>query len=476
MPGFSGARGNEDEREGAAVRKWRLGGLTMGRGRFRLGLVVCIGVMLLWAVGGEEAVALTLDEALALALEKNPVLQAADFEVKARQARLGQARSALFPQIDFHEIYQRTDNPMLAVGSKLNQERFSSQDYRLERLNDPPPVGNFNSRVAVTQSVFDQGKTLLSVQQSKLLREEGVLGRERIRQEVVCEVVRAYAGVLVANEDGLLAEAALKKADAHVKLAEDLFETGRGVKSDVLLAMVRLSEVKNLALEAGNRVSVSKARLNRSMGISQDKTYEVEGALASVPEVIVPLEEMIGEALQKRPDWGGMKRRIESAEVEVKKGKSGYLPSFDVQAQYDLNDRSGLWNASGESWTVMALCRFNLFSGLSTVHRVDEARASLDRLNMEAEALRNTIELEVREGFFRRKNAEERVTVAEEAVKHAEESMRIVEDRYQVGLSLMLEVLDNEVSLTRARRNLLQAQYEYRVANAELDLARGVLR
>lgn len=440
------------------------------------GVIWCTVAVLAWAGDGARVAALSLDEAIGIALEKNPLLKAAELEVQARQARVGQARSGFFPQVFFYETYQRTDNPMLTVGSKLNQERFSTRDYVLERLNDPSPVGNFNSRVAVTQSIFDQGKTVLSLRQSTLLREEGELGRERIRQEVMCEVLRAYAGVLVAMEDALVTETALRKAEAHVKLARDLLDAGRGVKSDMLSAMVRLSEVRSMGVEAQSNVELSKARLNRCMGIPQESVWEVEGQLRMDKPAIGSLEEVIKEALEKRPDWEGMKRRILSAKAEVKKEKNGYLPSLDVQAQYDLNDRSSLWNASGESWAVVALCRFNLFNGLGTMYRVDEARAVLDRVTMEAEAMRNAIELEVREAFSRRQNAEERVRVAEAAVENAEESMRIVEDRYEVGLSLMVEVLDNEVSLTRSRRNLLQAQYEYWVASAELDLARGVLR
>ena len=62
-----------------------------------------------------------------------------------------------------------------------------------------------------------------------------------------------------------------------------------------------------------------------------------------------------------------------------------------------------------------------------------------------------------------------------ETIRHAEESLRIVEDRYGVGLCRMVELLDSEVALMKARRNLLRAVYDCRVAQGKLNLARGVL-
>jgi len=66
--------------------------------------------------------------------KKNPALKAADYIVEAAQANIGGARSGLFPHIDMYEGFTRTNNPMLAVGSKLNQESFSSKDYASTQL------------------------------------------------------------------------------------------------------------------------------------------------------------------------------------------------------------------------------------------------------------------------------------------------------------------------------------------------------
>ena len=155
--------------------------------------------------------------------------------------------------------------------------------------------------------------------------------------------------------------------------------------------------------------------------------------------------------------------------------KTDYLPAFNFIAHYDLNDEKGIWGATGESWTIGGMFHFNLFNGLNTTYKVREAKEVVKKLLSEKEALRRGIEFEVREAFHQLQEGEGRVTVAVEAISYAEESLRIVEDRYGAGLSTMVEVLDNEVALTKARRNLLRAFYDCRVAQARVDLARGVI-
>ena len=164
-------------------------------------LLTTFEVLFFVTIGKADGQVLTLTEAVNLALAKNPTLKAAGYFVDASQAKVGQARSGLLPSIDFYEGYSRTNNPMLAVGSKLNQEVFSESDYQLSRLNDPSPVSNFNTQVVLTQPIFDQGKTFVGIKQAKLGKEMAETVRERIKQEVVYNVIATYSQVILAKED-----------------------------------------------------------------------------------------------------------------------------------------------------------------------------------------------------------------------------------------------------------------------------------
>jgi outer membrane protein TolC len=424
--------------------------------------------------GGGEETTLSLAEAVNLALANNPLLKGAEHALEGAKAKVGQARSGFLPSVDVYEDYSRTTNPMMAVGSKLNQESFSTQDYALSRLNEPPPVSNFNTRFVVTQPLFDQGKTFVELNQARLGREAAEHGMERVKQEIIFEVIKLYSQLIMAREDLQLAQETEKVSVAHVKLAEDLFQTGQVVKSDLLSAKVRLSEVREMVIQAHNGLILSRAALNRAMGIDQNELIEVSKELPYEPEH-PEVTTTIPEALENRPDYLALDRAVVSAQEGIKLAKTDYLPSLNFVAHYDLNDKNEVWNSSGESWTIGGIVHLNVFDGLKSTYRVREATHTARQYESRKEELKSQIELEVRAAVTQLNDAEERVKVAREAIGEAEESLRIVEDRYKVGLSTMVEVLDNEVAVTRTKRNHLRAIHDRRVAQASVDLARGTI-
>lgn len=438
-------------------------------------IVLVIGFFLpFFGTGKAEEKTLTLSQAIDIALSNNPTLHAADNLVEVAKAKMGEARSGLLPQIDFYENFNRTNNPMMVVGDKLNQEVFSAKDFPVNQLNNPAPISNFNTQVVITQPIFDQGKTWVGMSQAKIGSQTVHEEREWLKQEVIFAVVKAYTDTVRAKEDLTLTQETEKMASAHVKLAEDLFQTGQRVKSDFLSAKVRLSEVKEMVIQSQNAFRIAQAALNKAMGVNQEEAFTLEGELGSSQESF-DLKSLISEALEKRPDCLAMENEVKNGQQAVRMAKTNYLPAFNLMAQYDLNDRKDVWHATGESWTVGGIFHFNVFDGLNSTYKLQAANAMLMNLENQKEELRNKIELEVREAFHKFEEARERLNVTSEAIFQAEESLRIVEDRYKTGLTTMVEVLDNQVALARAKRNHLYALCDLGLTRANLDLVRGIM-
>jgi outer membrane protein TolC len=91
------------------------------------------------------------------------------------------------------------------------------------------------------------------------------------------------------------------------------------------------------------------------------------------------------------------------------------------------------------------------------------------------EQLANQIRLEVVQAHQNHISSDERLAVARLTVTQSEEAHRIVQDRYQAGLTTITEVLRAETALVRARTNLVDAQYDQRIAYASVLFATGML-
>lgn len=415
----------------------------------------------------------TLDHAIETALKNNPGLRAADAQLDAVESGILKARSGFLPKLTLSETYSKTDNPLMVLGTRLNQETVTPLDFAPDAINHPDPASNYNTRLAVMQPVFNGGREYLGMKQAKLARDSAARDRDRTRQETVFGVVKAYYGLLLARELRAVALQSLETSVANVKLAEARFKAGTVLQSDLLRARVQEAEVKEMLTRSENGVKLAAANLNFVMGVSQDSQYEVQGAL-HVKESRQDLDGMISEALALRPDLASLNLNRRNTETGVSQARADFIPSLNLMGQADWNSRD-FAGGDAKSWAVMAVLQWNLFDGLVTTSNVRQASAAAGRMKALEEQMRSGVQLQVRQAYYTLHASLDRIAATSSSVNEAEEGLRIVQKRYETGMTTFVDVLGAESALIRARTNSLQALYDNNIADAELKLATGTL-
>jgi outer membrane protein len=436
-------------------------------------LVLVILLTLVAAEYSYAAETLTIGQAVETAIKKNPGLRAADAQVDAADAGLTRSTSAFLPKVNISETWSRSDNPLMVLGTKLNQEILTPADFNPSVINNPEPLSNYNTRLSVVQPIFNGGKEYLGREQAKLAKDASIQDRERARQETVYNVIKAYYGVLLAKEYNRVALQSLETSEANVKLAEARYKAGAVLQSDLLRAKVQYAEVKEMVTRSDNGIRLAAAGLNFAMGVHQSSEFEIAGALEQ-QELGADVDAVVGDALNKRPDLMAMDLNRKNAEKSVRQANTDYLPSLNLMGQADWNsDRFAGDNA--KSWTVMAVLQWNIFDGLATRSRVKEAVATSSRMKSLEEQTRESVQLQARQAFYNVKASLDRIAATASSVQEAEEGLRIVQKRYETGMTTFVDVLGAESALIRARTNALQALYDNNISSAELKLAKGTL-
>ena len=420
---------------------------------------------------GEEV--LTLEQAVSLALQNNRGVKAADAQVEAADAGLLKSTSGFLPKVNLSETWSKTDNPLMVFGTKLNQEIVSPSDFDPQTINNPESISNYNTRFSVMQPVFNGGKEYIGRSQAQLSKDASVSQRERTRQETVYNVIKAYYGLLLAQAYNAVASQSLDTSAANVKLAEARYRAGAVLQSDLLRARVQYAEVKEMVTRTENSVRLAAAGLNFAMGVPQGNEYEITGSLAP-QEPRTDLEQLLAEAQNKRPDLMAMEMNRRNAEQSVAMAKTDYLPSLNVMGQVDWNSAK-VAGDDAKSWALMAVLQWNLFDGLVTRSKVKEAVATNSRMRSLEEQTREAVQLEVRQAYYSLSSSADRIAATSTSVQEAEEGLRIVQKRYESGMTNFVDVLGAENALIRARTSALQAVYDNNVADAELKLATGIL-
>lgn len=417
---------------------------------------------------------LSLREAVDIALEKNPTREAALAGQWVAAANIRDARSSLWPHLMFSESFTRGNDPVYVFGTKLRQRRFTTFDFDLARLNTPTPINNFNTRFAARWRVFDFRESWLDVERSKRLHEAAGRALERTEQELVFRVVESYVGLLLGEKQRQVAEEAVKTAQAILERSQARFEAGLVVESDVLSARVNLAERQQELIRARNGAALARSRLNHEMGVPSDSQFRPTGVLAERTLDVATLPELEQTALERRPDLAQVRLQEAAQEKSVAMAKAAWGPRVNLFAGWEADNQAFLGNG-GTHWLGGVEVEFDIFQGGAKRARVARENARREQVSSLRAAVESGVRLEVRRAYFDFDAAQQQVEVARAAVAQAEESLRIIQNRYEAGLTTITDLLRAEDATNRARSRYWEALYRRQTGYANVELATGTL-
>lgn len=442
-----------------------------------------IGALLLfWASAGSRPAAaqqpapppLTLREAVNLALARNPALAASRDQAQAARAQVGAARAGWFPRLDVSQGFTRGDNPIYVFGSLLTQRQFTAANFDLSRLNAPTPLDNFQTQISGQVSLFDSGRTHFREQGAEKLATAADERTAQARQDLILRVVRAYYGVLVAQEDRKAARQALETAQANEKRVRTMTQAGLVVTSDLLSAEVFRAQMQDRQIRAQNAVELARLDLGRELGLAAGAMPQVAGKLAQPTAEARDVAAWEKIALAERPALRAAELETQAAGANHKLAKADFGPQIGLFADLE-RDAEALGGPSGTNWTAGARLDLNLFAGGAQKSRLAQAAALESEAGHQLEWLRSGIELEVHQAYLDEQAAADRAQAARDAVAQAAESLRIVQNRYQAGLVTITELLRAQTAQLDAETGDLAALHDWQVARAQLERAAGRL-
>jgi len=430
---------------------------------------------LLGAQQTQQPSPITLQQAVNIALEKNPERKAALADTRAASADVREARSFLLPHAAFSETVTRGNDPVYVFGSKLRQQRFTTADFALNVLNTPTPFGNFATRFGGTWNLFDSFGTWRAINRAERMRDAAGHQLDRTDQEIIFHVVDSYYGVLLAKKQVEIAGASMKTAQAIQNSTKDRFESGVVVESDLLSAQVRLATRKQEFIRAQNDLALARAQLGASMGIATENEFEPGEALEERNLPAMTLEEAEKKAVELRPDLKGIRSEEAAQQQSVSAAKSSFGPRVNAFAGWEADNPTFLAGGGGNNWLVGVEVTVDLFDGGAKKARLSRERAMQDKIAAAKEMASDATRLEVRRAYYELDSARQQVEVARATIAASQESLRINQNRYDSGLLTITDLLAAEETARHTQAEYWEAVYRYQTGYANLELATGTL-
>ena len=320
-----------------------------------------------------------------------------------------------------------------------------------------------------------------SFRSARHLRERALQQHRSVINNTVLEVRTAYLDTLLAAEQIAVNEKSVALLTKELEDTRRRYEAGTVPKFNVLRAEVQLANARPNLSRARNAWRISKNNLANLLGydlpnsIWDNIPLQLTGTLERQP-FSIDLPIALSRAIENRPELAVIRESKGLAEEQVVNAKSGYKPSVQVFGGYEGRNTS-FQNDLGvvvDGWLAGAQLSWNLFDGLGTQGRVTEARANLDRVDVEESDAARQVELEVRTAYSGFVEATEVLDSTEKVVEQAAEALRLATSRYDAGTGTQLDVLAAETSLTEARTTQNVALRDYAVAQARLERAIGL--
>ena len=420
-------------------------------------------ILLAPIIGAQEpASPLTMDQAVQTALSSNLAIRIARDDASAARARIGAAKSALYPDISASAQYTRLSK----VPSVTIPASGGNPPETIAISTKQNVVGTIATRLAI----YTGGRISALISKAEAMYDLSVARLGVTEAQVALQTREVYYGMLLAQSLVKSAEQSLTAAKDQLKTATDRFEIGTAARFDVLRAQTQVSEAEQTLTEARNQVQTAQVALDRILGFPLDKPLAL-GEPAAAPQTSEDLSALIATANQHRGELLAAKAQVAAVKSGIRLAASEYLPQLGLSANYQTVAQETPTQTTG--WTFMAIASMDIFNGGRAGFDLAEAKA----LRAEAEAnLHDTsrgVEQDVRQSYLNLQTARQTIETAKSRLAQASEAYDVATVRYQAGVGTATEVADALAALTGARTNLDRATFNYSTAYARLQRALG---
>lgn len=385
---------------------------------------------------------LTLEQAVTLALEKNPDLQNLRLEEESAKGLNERARLLLINNPTIEGNVSKKDSPDEEGGGKFT-------NYGLKLSQEFEIAGQRGTRIDVAEKELARVKSEIS-------------DRERI---LISNVKDAFTKALALREKGSLAQEIVNLQEELLGYTKIKFQAGDVSGLDVNLSEVELSKVNNEHLLAQREYRESLLVLQGLLGLSPDMSFAIEGNLPSDAPALPDREALKTLAFSNRPDSKAAAFEIEKRESALKLVRKEAFPNITLSGFYDRDERR---NVTGLEISIP----LPFFDRKQAEKR--EAFAKAEGAKVKAAGLNKTIEREIDQALNDIKSAIEELSLfRKEILVKAAENLKLLNLAFREGKIGFFELRLAQKDTTEAQLAYIEAQKRMQLALNAIEKTTG---
>ena len=427
---------------------------------------ILIGAMtlVLTASVTAQAKTWTLQECIEYAMQHNITLQRAKLQQQSAKEDVNQSKAALLPSLNASTSHNLGYRPWQSSG--ITTVTNGTVNTKVDKTSYNGSYG-----LNASWTVWNGNRNRNQVKLNKLSEEQAELQIQETANSIQEKIAQLYVQILYLEEAVKVNEESLKTSKTNEDRGREMVEVGKMSKADLAQLTAQRSTDEYNIVSAQTQVRNYKLQLKQLLEITGEEEFDIatpaiiqttdELALEEVPSLASVYE----QALATRPEIQSAEMAVKSSDVSIDIAKAGRMPTVSLQASASASTNS----LANNGWGDQMKSNFNSGAGVSvsvpifdqrqTKTNVNKARiqreSNLLALQDQQKQLYQTIE----NYWLDATNNQQKFRAAKVTVESEQQSYDLLQEKFNVGLTNIVELMSGKDRLLVAAQNCLQSKY-----------------
>jgi outer membrane protein TolC len=420
--------------------------------------------------------ALTLDNAIKLAIENNRSAKNARIEVEKQTDNLAAAKTHRLPTFKLDSLVSQ---PLSTFDTHFDKGVFGTypgigpvpfEDTTITSSTKPTAV----TLLQIAQPLTQLKRIGLQIKQQELQRQISQSEMRETQQAIVNNVKRAYYAILQTQGQARAAEESVKLYEELDRVTGEYVMQQVALKTDQMDVQTRLAKAQYQLMTITNQMTEQKEQLNLLLGRDVNVTFtvanEIETAQAMMRET--DLTEARQRALAQRPEIREARLKMQQADLDRRAKKSEFIPDVSVTYNYVSTFNQSDFMPRSVSGVGVQI-EWEFFDWGRKKHEVAEKTRTVSQANNSLLDIQNQVVMEVNSRFRDLREACELIRIARLAQTQARANVQLVAYKYKLDAVLLKDVLQAQTGLADANSDYQKALLSFWTAKADFEKALG---
>ena len=403
---------------------------------------------------------MSLKECLTVGIENNLSLKSSRNQVTKGKHNISENRARLLPQINFAAGFNDNFTPPVSV---TDGTAYGKQYNVTKTLQY-----NSSASLQLQMPLYSQ-TALTAVEISKTLDNINQLSYEKAREDIIMQIAKLYYLIQNTTEQITIISDNLKRFEELRNFAQAFYDNQMALAVDLKRINVRIESTDVSLANAKAMLREQYNMLKYALDYPADEDIQVE--VKRVDDIEMASQTGLNTNLY---ELQLMRTQEKLSEQQVKLAKDAYLPTLALTGNFTFTaytDKFKNWFHSGESnhWYdsngLGISLRVPVFDGFEKRSKIRKAMIDADNARIAYENTLKNLQTQYSNAINDQLNNERNYRKQRDNYRLAEDIYKVTMDRYREGVTSMVEVLQDEMSMSEAQNNYLTAHYNYEVSN-----------